>query len=416
MTAETITIGNELLDGTHVDGNAAFLGAHLTALGVQLLRSTTVPDEPAAIEDALERAIEAADLVVTTGGLGPTADDRTKQVVARVLGRRLKLDEDVLGRVRARFEARGIDMPEANVSQAMIPEGARAIENPHGTAPGFLLEEDGAIVFLLPGVPVEMEAMVRNYVIPFLEGRGVKRLAEQRTLRTTGIAESAIVEIVGDVARKLARVDIAYLPSATGVDLRVFGRGKSPAEAARTADRAAERLAERLEPFVYARGPESLEEVVGYLLTMDGKTLATAESCTAGGLGARLTSVPGSSGYFLGGVVAYSDELKRRLLGVRAGTLRRFGAVSKEVASEMAAGVRGRARSDYALAVTGIAGPGGGGPEKPVGLVYVGMARERGVAVRQYRFAGDREAVRQRAAQAALELLRRALLRIEGEP
>jgi len=222
-------------------------------------------------------------------------------------------------------------------------------------------------------------------------------------------------QVVGALARKLARTEVAYLPSATGVDLRVLGRGKNPAEAARTADRATDMLAGRLEPFVYARGPESLEEVVAYLLTMEGKTLATAESCTAGGLGARVTNVPGSSGYFLGGVVAYSDELKRRLLGVKAGTLRRFGAVSKEVASEMATGARDRARSDYALAVTGIAGPSGGSTEKPVGLVYIGIARERGVAVRQYRFAGSRAAVRERAAQAALELLRRDLLRIGDE-
>ncbi len=415
MTAEIITIGTELLDGTLANGNARRLGRALTGLGVEVLRVTTVPDEAAAIEGSLRSAIGAADVVVTTGGLGATVDDRTKQVAARVFGRKLTLDENVLARVRAHFEARGLTMPETNVAQGMIPEGARAIDNPSGTAPGFLIEHDDTLVFLLPGVPSEMEAMVLNYVLPFLEGRGVTRLTEDRVLRTTGVAETAIVEMVGSLTRKLARTDVAYLPSTGGVDLRITGRGGSCAEAARAADRAADMLAERLEPFVYARGRESLEEVVGYLLAMNGKTLAVAESCTAGALGARITGVPGSSDYFRGGVIAYSDDVKKRLLGVRAGTLKRFGAVSKEVALEMAEGARDRARADCGIGITGIAGPGGGSPDKPVGLVHIAVVCDHAARAREHRFAGDRCVVRGQAVQAALELLRRALLGIQDE-
>jgi nicotinamide-nucleotide amidase len=412
MTAEIVTIGDELLDGTVQNANARRLGQALTSLGLEVLRVTAVPDRPAAIESVLGAAVEAADVVVTTGGLGATADDRTKQVAARVLGRKLTLDDEVLARVRERFEERGLTMPGSNVAQAMVPEGARTIDNPSGTAPGFLLEHEGTLVFLLPGVPSEMESMLSNYVVPFLEGRGAKRLTEERLLRTTGIAESEISEIVGGVARRLARVDVAYLPALTGVDLRITGRGGRPAEAAAAADRAADLLAERLEPFVYARGRESLEEIVGYLLAMNGKTLAVAESCTAGGLSARITDVAGSSDYFRGGVIAYSDDLKKRLLGVRAGTLKKHGAVSREVALEMAEGARGRGRADCGIGITGVAGPGGGSPDKPVGLVHVAVVFGREARAREHRLPGDRSAVRAQAVQAALELLRRVLLGI----
>lgn len=415
MTAEIITIGSELLDGARLNGNARYLGRALTGLGAEVLRATSVPDDAAAIEDALRRAVGAADVVVTTGGLGATADDRTKQVAARVLGRKLALDENVLARVRAHFEARGLAMPEVNVAQAMVPEGARAIDNPSGTAPGFLFEHDGALVFLLPGVPAEMEAMVANYVVPFLEGRGVTRLTEERVLRTTGLAETAVAEIVGSLTRRLARTDVTYLSSTGGVDLRITGRGRSHAEATRAADRASDMLADKLEPYVYARGRESLEEVVGYLLTMNGRTLAVAESCTAGALGARVTRVPGSSDYFVGGVVAYSDDVKKRLLGVKVGTLRKHGAVSSEVALEMAKGARDRGRTDCGIGITGVAGPGGGSPEKPIGLVHVAVVCGRAARAREHRFAGDRSAVREQSVQAALELLRRTLLGIEDE-
>ena len=412
MTIEIVIIGSELLDGTAADRNTMHIASRLTPLGARVIRSTSIPDDGSEIEATLDRALERAEVVIVTGGLGPTSDDRTKQAAARLMGLGLVLDDAVLASVRSRFEARGQPMPESGVSQAMIPEGARAIENRVGTAPGLMVSESRGTLFLLPGVPSEAAPMVDGYVVPFLEGKGLRRTWEERVLRTTGLCESEVAERVDATAKRLARVDIGYRAWAGGVDVRIQGRGATLKEASRTADKAADKLAGKLEPYVYARGGESLEEIVGYLLTMNGKTVAFAESCTGGRLGWRLTRVPGSSDYVRGGVVAYSDDLKKRLLGVRAPTLRRFGAVSLEVAEEMANGARERGRADCGVSITGIAGPGGGTEDKPVGLVYVAVASDSGNRSSRHRFAGGRDAVRAQATQAALELLRRVLLGI----
>jgi nicotinamide-nucleotide amidase len=409
VAAEIVIIGSELVDGTRSDTNGSGVAATLRALGIPVSRITLVPDEPTDVESALRGAVDRADLVVTTGGLGPTSDDRTKQVAARVFGTKLVLNEEVLASVRRRFEERGLLMPELNVSQAMVPEGARIIANRLGTAPGFALEKDGTAVFLLPGVPAEMLAMLAEYVAPFLEGRGHRRLEAERVLRTTGLPESEVASRVEAVARRLARTEIGFLPSALGVEVRVVGRGDSPAEAARTADRAADRLAELIGDAVYARDAQELEEVVGFLLTMNQKTLAVAESCTGGGLGRRITSVPGSSDYFVGGVLAYSNDIKKRLLGVRTGTLREHGAVSRETAVAMAEGVKQRCRSDIGVGVTGVAGPAGGTAEKPVGLVWIAVAGLGLTTAFDHRFTGDRDDIRRRAEQSALDLVRRRL-------
>lgn len=414
MKVEVIVIGNELLDGSRSDEHTAYVSSRLTALGAEVVRAEIVPDDPRLIEEAMRRALGSADVVITTGGLGVTSDDRTKQVAARVAGRRLALDERTLARVRRRFEDRGIAMPEINISQAMIPEGARAIDNHRGTAPGLLIEKDGALLFVLPGVPAEMHGMLDDYVLPFLEGRGLRKLTQDRLVRTTGIPESRVAEIVAPVAKRFARTEIAYLPSQAGVDLKIVAGAGAVEDAGRAADDVAERIAELLGPFVYARGPETIEEVVGYLLTMARKTLAVAESCTAGLIGWRVTRVPGSSEYFRGGVIAYSDDLKTAMLNVDPATLRAHGAVSEQTAREMAAGARAAAGADVGLAVTGIAGPGGASPEKPAGLVYIAVTGPAD-RVRRFRFAGGRDAVREQAAQAALELLRRALLGIADE-
>jgi len=412
---EIVTIGAELLDGTLVDTNTSEVSLALRRVGGDVGRATIVPDEPDVIRAALLAALERADAVVAMGGLGVTSDDRTKQVAAGIFGRALELDEEVLDSVRSRFEQLGRPMPEINISQAMVPEGARAIPNARGTAPGIVLEDEGRLLFLLPGVPAEMRAMLEGYVVPFLEGRGQRREGEERIIRTTGIAESALAELIEPTARRLARTDVSYLPSLTGVDVRVLCRAGGSRSAAATADKAAERLEELVGRYAYSRGREGLEEVVGYLLSMKQRTVAVAESCTGGLLGHRLTAVPGSSDYVNGGVIAYSDDLKKRLLKVRAGTLRAHGAVSREVALEMASGAVDRCRSDYGVSVTGIAGPGGGTEEKPVGLVWMAVSGRRISRARALRFAGDREAVRTRAAQAALDLLRRVLLDISED-
>lgn len=413
MKAEIITIGGELLDGSQIDLNAAYLGSRLTSLGAQVVRVSSVPDAVDDIEEVTSRAVGRADLVIATGGLGVTADDRTKQAMARLFGRKLVLNEDVLDRVRAKFDARNLPMPEINISAAMLPEGARPIENQRGTAPGLLFEKGEALLFVLPGVPVELRSMFENFVSPFLEGRGLRPLAQERLIRTTGLPESEIAERVEPLARRLARTDVVYVPSVMGVDLKVIGRGHTPVEAAKTAEKSQEKISAKLGPYVYARGDESLEKVVGYLLSMEDSTLSVAESCTGGRLGWRMTRVPGSSGYFKGGVIAYSDDLKKRLLGVKAAALRKHGAVSGETASELARGVREKCGTDYGLAITGVAGPSGGTEEKPVGTVFIAVAGESGERVRELQLAGSRGTIRRAACQAALELLRRFLLNVE---
>lgn len=416
MKAEIITIGNELLETGRVDSNSALIGERLTMLGASVTRATTVPDDPELIRQAVGNAVGEADVVVVTGGLGPTVDDRTRQAVARVLGRKLVLDEAVLDTVKAHFERRGLPMPESNLSQALVPEGARVLENRLGTAPGLLLEQGETLVFVLPGVPAEMRAMLENYVSPYLEGRGLRRLTEERLLRTTGVPESVLSERIGATAKRLARVDVAYLPRATGVDIRITGRGETLKRARAAAESAQERLASELGDCVYARGDESLEQVVGYLLVMKGKTVSVAESCTGGRLGWTLTRMPGSSEYFVGGIIAYSNELKKRLLGVKAGVLKEHGAVSAETARAMAAGVKAKTHSGYGIGVTGIAGPGGGSEERPVGLVYIAVSGARGEKVREFRFSGGRDTVRKQASQGALDVLRRVLLNLPVEP
>ena len=413
MKTEIITIGNELLDGSQVDLNATYLGSRLTSLGAEVVRVTSVPDSVDQIEEVTARAMDRAEVVITTGGLGVTADDRTKQAVARLLGRKLVLDEDVLERVRAWYESRNRTMPEAGVAMAMLPEGGRPIDNQRGTAPGLLFEKGEGLLFVLPGVPAELRAMFDNYVSPFLEGRGLKPLAQERLIRTTGLPESEIAEIVGQLGRRLARTDVAYLPSVTGVDLKVIGRGQTPLEAEKTAESSQAKIAAKLEPYVYARSDESLEKVIGYLLSMGDATLSVAESCTGGRLGWRMTRVPGSSDYFKGGVIVYSNELKKRLVGVKAGTLKKHGAVSPETAVEMATGVRTKCATDWGLAITGVAGPGGGTDDKPVGTVFVAVAGDRGDRVRELHLEGGRGSIRRAAVQAALELLRRSLLNIK---
>jgi len=416
VRTEILIVGSELVDGTRFDTNSAWISGALRGLGIAVARVTVVADEPEDVEHALREAVERADLVITTGGLGPTSDDRTKQIAARVFGTKLVLNETVLASVRGRFEERGLTMPELNVSQAMVPEGARIVRNRLGTAPGFGLERDGATVFLLPGVQSEMKAMVTEYIVPFLEGRGHRRLESERTLRTTGLPESEVATRVEQVARRLARTEIAFLPSATGVDVRIIGRGDSPGEADRTAEKAAEKLAELIGDAVYARELQDIEEVVGFLLTMHQKTLAVGESCTGGGLGRRITSVPGSSDYFAGGVIAYSNDLKKRVLGVKSATLKNHGAVSEEVAVEMADGVLKRRRSDVGLSVTGVAGPGGGSDEKPVGLVWIGLAGLGKTTAVAYHFSGGRDTVRRQTEQAALDRVRRRLAGLGDAP
>jgi len=415
MEATIIAIGDELLLGKTVNNNAAYLSSRLAAAGIGTRRQIVVGDRDDEIVAALETAKALTAVAVTTGGLGPTEDDRTLAAVASHLGRELVLHQPTLREIERRFARRGLTMPAVNVGQARVPAGARVLSNPLGTAPGLILEEEGFLLCLLPGVPAEMEYIFEHGFLPYLAKKGYagERVFE-KLLHVTGLPESAVAE-------RLAGVEIppglhlAYLPQTAQVDLRIWGTAPEEASFAERARPAIAAVRRELGEHIFGEDGASLEEVVGKLLAARGETVAVAESCTGGLLAKRLTDVPGASAWFLGGVVAYANEAKTALLGVPEETLATHGAVSEEVARALAAGARERFGATYALAATGIAGPSGGTAEKPVGLVCLALAGPDGEASATQTFGGGRAWVRRRASQYALELLRRRLQEGEGK-
>jgi nicotinamide-nucleotide amidase len=415
---ELITIGDELLLGFTIDTNAAHISRVLAAKGIEIVRRTTVGDEADKIAAAVREALDRTGAVITTGGLGPTSDDLTKPSIARIFGREMKLDESIAVELEKRWRARFPNsvFPATNRTQAEIPEGAQILTNRHGSAPGIWLEDDrGRWVAMMPGVPREMRGMLAEEVLPAIEARAgsAGAVVLSGTLRTTGIAESAIAELLGpnflgDPRTEAGSLPLAYLPGVNGVDLRVTARGLAPDRAQMLVADAILKLKSRVGAYAYGEDDADLAAVVLDRCREAKLTLAVAESCTGGMLGERLTNIPGSSDVFLGGVIAYHNDVKKELLGVTAGDLEKHGAVSEAVALQMAAGIRERTGADVGVSVTGIAGPGGGTPEKPVGLMWVAVHASEAKA-RRFHVGGDRAEIRQRAAQAALEMVRRAL-------
>jgi len=409
---EVVTIGTELLLGQTLDTNAAELGRALAAAGVEVVRHSSVADRPDAIRAAVTDALARTGFVITTGGLGPTRDDMTKREVAAVFGQPLKMDATVLRSLEDRFRRLGRPMPAVNRTQAEVPEGATVLPNPRGTAPGLWVEAQGRVVVMLPGVPSEMRGLLAEEVLPRLAARGSGLVVRSRSVRTTGIAESALAERVGAIEDEIAPLTLAYLPSTDGVELRVTAWSLREDEADRRLAAAAAQLRERAGEHAYGEAGTDLAAVVLEQLRARKARLVVAESCTGGLLGARITAVPGASTVFIGGVVAYDDVVKSGTLDVPPELLDRYGAVSEEVVSAMAEGVQRQFAVAAALAITGIAGPGGGTPEKPVGTVW--LAARFGAETRALKrmFPGDRGEIRARSAQAALDLLRRLLANV----
>lgn len=411
MGTEILTIGTELLLGQIVDTNASWIAERLAGAGIDLFYKTTVGDNAGRIEAALRQALGRADVVITTGGLGPTEDDLTRDVVAAVLSRPLRLDPAVLAHIERRFAHRQIPMPENNRKQALVPEGAEVLPNPHGTAPGLFLRDGDRCVICMPGVPAEMKPMLTEQVIPRIRTAfGIRSRIVSRVLKTCGISESRVDQAIGDYFREMRNPSIGVLAHAGEIHIRLTCKGEDPAEIAQRLDELEGKIRERLGPLIFGRDEERLEALVGHLLRERGATLAVAESCTGGLLASRLTDIPGSSEYLERGIVAYSLAAKVQLLGVPQAMLQELGAVSLPVARAMAEGVRRLGGTTFGLAVTGIAGPAGGTPEKPVGLVCTALAWDGGGLAREYRFHGGRELIKYRAAQMALEMLRRHLL------
>jgi len=414
MHIEVVTIGDELLLGYTIDTNAAHLARTLAAEGVEISRRTTVGDAADAIAAAVREGLDRAGAVITTGGLGPTSDDLTKPSIAALFGRGMVLDEEHLAWMEERFTRLfQRPMPAANRQQAMLPEGARKLRNNHGSAPGIWLEDDrGRWVAMLPGVPREMRGMLADTLVPLVRERlgDDRRVVRSRTLRTTGVGESFIADRVASLESGVGDVDLSYLPNAEGTDLRLTVRGARPDDASARLAAAAERLRTVVGDALYGEDGVDLAAVVLDLCRGKGLTIGVAESCTGGLLGARLTAIPGSSDVVVGGVIAYSNELKSALLDVPPGVLAHQGAVSDPVVRAMASGARAATGASVGVAITGIAGPGGGSEEKPVGTVWIASDLGGAVESRRLRLIGDRAEVRQRAAQAALEMVRRRVL------
>lgn len=411
-----ISIGAELIAGQTVDTNAAWLAAQLATAGVRCTRHITVGDNLVDIVTALHSAASQADLVLATGGLGPTADDLTRQALAEASGYELTLDAPSAEQIRAFFARRGRRMPEQNLVQANKPAGAVMIENPSGTAPGIHLTIDNTPCFALPGVPHEMRAMFQQYVLPIVQAAAVGRIIRIRRLHCAGMGESDLGERIADLMQPGRNPEIGTAADLGSVTIRLTATADDTITADALLDDAELEIRRRLGPVVFGRDDQTLAAVVGKLLQARGLTLATAESCTGGLIGKLLTDTPGSSAYYVGGVIAYANEVKRDLLGVSERTLAESGAVSGPVAAAMAEGARKRLGASKAVSTTGIAGPGGGTSDKPVGLVWIGVATDEGVLVRRHLFGQDasREVVRILAAQTALNRVRLVLLTETG--
>lgn len=412
MRAEIIAVGSELLTPHRLDTNSLFLTSELNQLGIRVTYKTVVGDVPDEMRSSFRCALERAEVVVSSGGLGPTDDDRTRQTVAELLSRKLNVDDAVLRHIKERFQRfrPGRVMPEINARQALVPEGATVLPNPNGTAPGLWLEANGHVVILLPGVPGELRGLFETQVKPRLARFGGKLRLYTRELRITGLPESEVETRVSPLYALYPNVETTILASPPGIQLHPSVWSDDSVRAEKLLDEITSRMALAVGEHMYSMHGESLEEVVGRILTENRATIAVAESCTGGLLAERLTNVPGSSVYFLGGVVCYSNELKSRLVDVPPSMIEAKGAVSPDVALALAEGIRKLTGARLGIGVTGIAGPGGGSPEKPVGLVYIGLADERGPRQKEFRFLGDRDRIRLFASQAALDMARRYFL------
>lgn len=415
-SVEIITIGTEILLGHLVDTNSAHISLALADIGVDVFAKHSVGDNTARLEQMLVTVLsrDGVDGVITTGGLGPTVDDLTKESVAGAVGRPLVLHESSLRAIEARFRYMNRPMSDNNRRQAMLPAGCVVMENPHGTAPGFIaLRDDGKFVASMPGVPHEMRAMLSDKLVPWLIGRfGLQSAIYTRTIHTVGIGESELDVRIEELFRTLENPKIAVLAHGGRVDVKVMAKAADPEEARRLIEPVAAELVRRIGPGIYGTDETTLEGAIAGELIRRNLTIGTAESCTGGAIAEALVRVPGVSATLKGGIVAYANEVKERLLGVDPALIERYGAVSEEVAAAMAAGARERLGVDVAISTTGIAGPDGGSDEKPVGLVWYGLAAEDGrVEARRHIFPGNRADIRMRATMTAFNILWRHLER-----
>lgn len=411
MIAEIVCIGTELLLGQIVDTNSTFLAERLAAIGVDLYHKTVVGDNIKRIEDVLRQALARADIVITSGGLGPTEDDCTKEAISNITSSPLEFDEESLERIREIFSSRSVEMPKNNEVQAMFPKGSKIFPNTRGTAPGFALEFNGKTIISLPGPPRELKPMVDEEAIPYICSKlKSPAIIKSKVLKIVGISESKLSEILRDIFMSSSNPTLAYLAGEKGITLRITAKGKDGEETDVLISKMEVQIRERIDKLIFGINDDTLESVIGRMLREKGLTLAVAESCTGGLISDRITDVPGSSEYFMLGAVTYSNNAKSEVLKVPEEMIKRFGAVSKEIAQAMAEGIRRISGTDIGIGVTGIAGPSGGTQEKPVGLVHIALSAGDKIYHREYRFGGERLRNKSFTAYMAIEMLRRYLL------
>ena len=410
LRAEIIAIGSELLTPFRTDTNSLWLTERLNSVGIEVQLKTVVGDDEAILEESLRDALRRSAVIISTGGLGPTEDDITRKVFARVTGRQLKLDYEVLAGIRERFASRGYQMTPNNERQALILDGAKVLPNPNGSAPGIKLDQEGKLIVLLPGPPRENQPMFDDYVMPDLErmSRGVRIV--RRVLKVTGVGESALDDMIAPIYKEYTNPITTILFTDSEIEIHLTASADTAARAEELVEELTDKLEEKLGYYLYSTTGESLEEVVGHRLRLKQFTIATAESCTGGLVAERITRVSGSSDYFVGSVVSYTNEVKSHLLDVPAEMIELHGAVSGEVAEAMARGVKARTGTTIGVSVTGTAGPGGGTDAVPVGTVYIGLADDVVTSNRRLVLPGDRHLIRWRASTAALEMVRRRYL------
>ena len=414
MNAYLISIGDELLIGQTINTNVAFIGSLISDINVSIIKSSVVGDNSKVILDELKNASELADIIICTGGLGPTHDDITRSVIVKYFNTELHFNDEVLNDIKSMLKRRGRDLKKSHEDQAMVPKIADVIRNENGTAPGYWIEKDNKIFVVMPGVPYEMKAMMSNYIVPKLVERigQPKEFIKKVTLQTTGLAESIIAERIGNIEELLNGAQLAFLPSQFGVRLRVTVKANDEETASNQLLEIEQKIRSKVGRYIYGRGDESLEEVVGRLLKERELRIATAESCTGGGLADRITNINGSSKYFERGVVTYSNAAKVELLKVNEDVMIEKGAVSSEVAMQMAEGIKSISGADIGISLTGIMGPTGGVTDKPVGTVYIGYCDDKVCTAKRFQFGEDRMLNKTRSSQAALEMIRRSLLGI----
>ncbi|MCY7374930.1 MAG: competence/damage-inducible protein A [Pyrinomonadaceae bacterium] len=413
LSAEIIAIGSELLTPTKTDTNSLWLTGKLNEIGIEVKLKTVVGDDKMRLEETIRDALKRSDIVISTGGLGPTEDDITRTVAARAIGRKLVYQDDLETDLRERFRKWGREMPEINKRQAFVIEGADVLPNPNGSAVGMAVETGEKFFVILPGPPRENQPMFENFILPKLRRAAGEIYVKRRMLRVGGVGESAVDEAIAPIYKLYETVETSILFNKSEIEIHLAAQSNSETEADAILEELAGKIIEKLGVAVFSRNGELMEEIVGKLLCENKKTVAVAESCTGGLIGGRLTDIPGASTYFMQGVIAYANEAKIKTLNVAPEIIEKYGAVSAEVAEAMAKGMRELANTDYAISVTGIAGPDGGSEEKPVGTVFIGYADDAQTKSFKTILPGDRYLIRWRASQTALDYLRRQILKTQ---